>query len=277
MKNLVLVSAASLVALSLAATAANAATEVELRNVAARVVVTPENRSDVELKVAYGNAKLPAIMVHTQGNKLIADGKLDHRGMNCQSGDTVKINDIGTVAKADLPVVYIKVPMNAQVAVGGATFGQLGATTTLDFSQGGCGNWTVGDVAGKAEINIGGSGDVTGGSAKDLEVNIGGSGNYRAASVAALEANIGGNGDIDLAKVNGTAEVNIGGSGNVVVKDGYMPRLEVNIAGSGDVRFGGEAKDVEVNIVGSGDVRVKKVSGNVSKSVMGSGNIIIGQ
>jgi len=53
--------------------------------------------------------------------------------------------------------------------------------------------------------------------------------------------------------------------------------LEVNIAGSGDVRFGGEAKSLEVKIVGSGDVRVKTVSGNISKSVMGSGNVLVGQ
>ncbi len=273
---LFLVSAASLFALTVAG-AASAATEVELKDVAARVIVTPENRQDVELKVAYGAAKLPQIMVHTQGNKLVADGKLSKMGLECKTGNGVSISGIGTVAQGDLPVIYIKVPMNAKVAAGGATYGKMGASSTLEFSQGGCGNWTLGDVGGKSEINIGGSGDVTAGNARDLNVNIGGSGNYRGASAEDLEANIGGNGDISLARINGTAEVNIGGSGNVIVTDGQMPRLEVNVAGSGDVRFGGEAKDVEVNIVGSGDVRIKKVTGKVSRSIMGSGNVVIGQ
>lgn len=279
MKNLGVVSAVSALAFIVAVPAmAATAKEVELENIAARVVVTPENRSDVELKVAYAaNTKLPKIMVHMEGDKLVADGKLKMRGLQCQGIDSVKINGIGVVAKADLPIVYIKVPMNAEVAAGGATFGQVGATSTLEFSQGGCGNWTVGNVGGKAEVNIGGSGDVNAGDTQDLEVNIGGSGNFRGKSVSALNANIGGNGDIELAKISGPAEVNIGGSGNVAVTDGFMPKLEVNIAGSGDVRFGGEAKDVEVNIVGSGDVRVKKVSGNISRSIMGSGNIVVGQ
>lgn len=279
MKTLAVASAVSALAMVAAAPSfAAPAKEVELENIAARVVVTPEARQDVELKVAYaaGN-KLPKIMVHMEGAKLVADGKLKMRGLQCQGADAVKINGVGVVTKAELPIVYIKVPMNAEVAVGGATFGQMSATSELEFSQGGCGNWSVGDVAGRAEINIGGSGDVTGGNTRDLTVNIGGSGNFKARSVAALEANIGGNGDIELAKINGPAEVNIGGSGNVAVTEGFMPKLEVNIAGSGDVRFGGEAKDVEVNIVGSGDVRVKKVSGNISRSIMGSGNVIVGQ
>lgn len=278
-KTLAMVSAVSVLAVMTAAPAfAAASREVELENVAARVVVTAENRQDVDLKVAYGaNSRLPKIMVHMEGAKLVADGKLKMRGLQCQGADAVKINGIGVVTKAELPVIYIKVPMDADVSVGGASFGQIGATSTLDFSQGGCGNWTVGDVAGKAEINIGGSGDVNAGDTRDLEVNIGGSGNFRGKSVAALEANIGGNGDIELARINGRAEINIGGSGNVSMTDGQVSKLQVNIAGSGDVRFGGEAKDVEVNIVGSGDVRVKKVSGNIQRSIMGSGNVIVGQ
>lgn len=276
MKTFVLASAVSVLALGMAG-AAFASTEVELRDVAAHVVVTPENRSDVDLKVAYGKSQLPQIMVHTVGNKLVADGKLKGKHLQCKGNNAVSVDGAGTVSAADLPTIYIKVPLNAEVAAGGATFGQLGPSQSLQFSQGGCGNWTLGDVSGKAEINIGGSGDVTAGATKDLEINIGGSGNFRSTSVQALEANIGGNGDISLGRINGPAEVNIGGSGNVIINDGVMPRLEVNIAGSGDVRFGGEAKDVEVNIVGSGDVRIKRATGNVSKSIMGHGNVVIGQ
>ncbi len=276
MKTILLASAVSILALGLAGTA-SAATEVELKDVAARVVVTPENRADVDLKVAYGKSQLPQIMIHTVGNKLVADGKLKGKHLQCKGNNAVSVDGVGTVGSADLPTIYVKVPLNASVAAGGATFGQLGPSQTLEFSQGGCGNWTVGDVSGKAEINIGGSGDVTAGSTKDLEINIGGSGNFRGGSVQALEANIGGNGDIALTRINGTAEINIGGSGNVIVSDGSMPRLEVNIAGSGDVRFGGEVKDVSVNIVGSGDVRLKRATGNISKSIMGSGNVVIGQ
>ena len=259
-----------------AAQAAQASTEVELRHTAARVVVIPENRSDVALTVNYGTTKLPKIMVHEEGSKLVADGKLEMRGINCRDNG-VNVAGYGQLGLADLPQVIIRVPMDARVSFGGASYGEVGATKSLDFSEGGCGNWRLGDVAGKGEIDIGGSGTVNAGSVGDAEVNIGGSGNFRARSVARLEGNIGGHGDIDVDAVNGNSEINIGGSGNVNLAGGVSPKMEINVAGSGHVTFGGEVRDLEVNIVGSGDVHIKKVTGNISKSVMGSGNIVIGQ
>jgi hypothetical protein len=255
---------------------ANAATKVELRHAAARVVVIPENRADVALVVNYGASQLPKIMVHDEGDKLVADGKLDMHSINCRDHG-VYITGFGDIDTAKLPEVIIHVPMDAKVSFGGASFGEVGPTRSLEFDEGGCGNWKLADVAGKGEINIGGSGTVMTGSIAEAEVNIGGSGNFHARSVGRLEGNIGGHGDIDADAINGDSEINIGGSGNVNVLGGQSPKMEVNVAGSGHVNFGGEVHDLEVNIVGSGDVHVKKVTGNISKSVMGSGNIVIGQ
>jgi hypothetical protein len=259
-----------------AAQAAQASTEVELRHAAARVVVIPENRPDVALVVSYGSTTLPKIMVHTEGNKLVADGKLDMHSMSCRDNG-VSVAGFGDVSAANLPLVTIRVPLDAKVSLGGGTYGEVGASKSLEFDAGGCGTWKLGDVAGKGEINIGGSGTVSAGSISDAEVNIGGSGNFHARNIGRLEGNIGGHGDIDADAINGDSEINIGGSGNVNLAGGMSPKMEVNVAGSGHVTFGGEVHDLEVNIVGSGDVHVKKVTGNVSKSVMGSGNIVIGQ
>ncbi len=259
-----------------AAQAAQASTEVELRHAAARVVVIPENRPDVSLVVAYGSSTLPKIMVHTEGDKLVADGKLEMHDLSCRDNG-VHVNGTGDVAAANLPLVTIRVPMDAKVSLGGASYGEVGASKSLEFDAGGCGNWKLGDVAGKGEINIGGSGTVNAGGIGEAEVNIGGSGNFHARSVGRLEGNIGGHGDIDADTITGDSEINIGGSGNVNLNGGMSPKMEINVAGSGHVTFGGEVRDLEVNIVGSGDVHVKKVTGNVSKSVMGSGNIVIGQ
>jgi len=275
MKTFALISAISVLGL-MAAGAASAHTGVELKNMAARVVVLPENRADVDLKVVYGKAKVPVIMISTRGNTLVADGKLKNRHLNCKAGG-VDIGGLGMVVGDDLPTVYIKVPMDAKVSAGGATYGTVGASQSLEFSEGGCGNWQLASVSGGAKVNIGGSGDVTLAGAADTAVNIGGSGNFTTTSINALDANIGGNGDIVADRVSGPVKINIGGSGNVKLNSGVAPAMEVNIAGSGDVRFGGEAKSLKVNIVGSGDVRVKTVTGNISKSVMGSGNVIVGQ
>jgi len=258
------------------AQAAQASTEVELRHAAARVVVIPENRPDVAFSVNYGSSLLPKIMVHEEGNKLVADGKLDMHAINCHDNG-INVGGYGDIAKENLPEVIIHVPMDAKVSFGGGSFGEVGASTSLEFDEGGCGVWKIADVADKGEINIGGSGTVNTGSISNAEVNIGGSGNFHARSVGRLEGNIGGHGDIDADTITGDSEINIGGSGNVNLAAGQSPRMEINVAGSGRVNFGGEVRDLEVNIVGSGDVHVKKVTGNVSKSVMGSGNIVIGQ
>jgi len=276
MKSMLALTALAALAFGTFAQAAQAATEVELRHAAARVVVIPENRSDVSLVVNYGASTLPKIMVHEEGGKLVADGKLDMHSMSCRD-HSVSVAGYGDIAAADLPEVIIHVPMDAKVSFGGASFGEVGPTKSLEFDEGGCGDWKLADIAGKGEINIGGSGTVNTGSIDEAEINIGGSGNFHARSVGRLEGNIGGHGDIDADTITGDSEINIGGSGNVNLNSGTSPKMEINVAGSGRVSFGGEVRDLEVNIVGSGDVHVKKVTGNISKSVMGSGNIVIGQ
>lgn len=266
---------ASVMALT-AAAGAQAHTEVSLKNIAARVVVIPENRTDVDLKVVYGNAKVPVIMVHTDRNTLVADGKLGNHSLSCKS-DGAMIPNLGFVAINDLPTIYIRTPLDAKVAAGGATWGQVRAAQTLELGEGGCGKWITGDVSGKAEINIGGSGDVVSGRLGDAEVNIGGSGDFTAVSAHALEANIGGNGHVALGSVDGEVSVNIGGSGDVKVDGGRSSALDVTIAGSGNIVHNGTVNDLQVTIVGSGDVRVHQVTGNISRTIMGSGKVIVGQ
>ena len=99
MKILALITTASLLALANTAlvSTAQAATEVELKDIAAKVVVQPENRSDVQLKVVYGKVKLPAIMVHTKGDTFVADGKLKKRGLNCKDGQSIEVAGVGTI------------------------------------------------------------------------------------------------------------------------------------------------------------------------------------
>lgn len=276
MKSMLALTALTALAFGTFALPAQAATEVELRHAVARVVVIPENRADVALAVNYGTSQLPKIMVHEEGDKLVADGKLEMHSINCHDNG-VNVAGYGSIDAANLPQVIIHVPMDAKVSFGGGSFGEVGPTKSLAFDEGGCGDWKLADVAGKGEINIGGSGTVNTGAIGEAEVNIGGSGNFHARSVGRLEGNIGGHGDIDADTINGDSEINIGGSGNVNLQGGRSPKMEVNVAGSGRVNFGGEVHDLAVNIVGSGDVHVKKVTGNVSKSVMGSGNIVIGQ
>ena len=117
----------------------------------------------------------------------------------------------------------------------------------------GSGSINAAAIAGDAQVNIGGSGDVATPNAGPgkLSVNIGGSGLYRAGGhVSKLELNIGGSGTADLAALSADkAEINIAGSGNSsFASDG---NVTANIIGSGRVTVKGRAH-CTVNAVGSG-------------------------
>ena len=277
-----------------AAGAANAA-DVEIKDAVARVVVVPEDRTDVAVEVVQGSSGLPAIKVSRTGSgKLIIDGDLGRnriRGCNGRGaaaspgagpldsmGDvTVRVRDRGEIRMSAAPIITIRTPRDVDVKAGGAVFGWIGRANSVDLSNAGCGDWTVGDVRGALDLAQAGSGDTRAGSSASLEVSIAGSGDVVAGRTGALEVKIAGSGDVQVAAINGKADVSIAGSGGVTVRGGRATVVEASIAGSGDVRIDAPADSLSASIMGSGDVRVQSVSGQVSRKVMGSGNIRIGE
>ncbi|MBO9557889.1 MAG: DUF2807 domain-containing protein [Caulobacter sp.] len=267
-------------ALAFAGTAA-ADPSVKIKDAVARVEVIPEARSDVKVEFLTTNQSLP-LNIRRNGSDVTVDGGLRMNrinGCNTVMGKRViHVRGVGDVKWEDIPQVVIRVPMKAEVAAGGAVFGNVGRTEQLELSNAGCGDWTIANVRGKLDLNQAGSGDARVGSVGTAEINIAGSGDVKLQDVGGdLEISIAGSGGVTAASVNGGLEANIAGSGGVTVNGGRARSLEVNIMGSGDVDFGGEAGNVEASIAGSGDVRVAKVTGPVSKHVAGSGNVIIGR
>lgn len=269
--------AACAVAVS-AAGAADAAS-VEIKDAVARVVVIPEDRQDIKVEMLTTHPDLP-LQVRSQGGRWIIDGNLNRRIRDCASkmGRTsVRVAKLGDVAYDDMPQVVVRTPRDAKVTAGGAVFGSIGKTASLDFANAGCGDWTIANVAGKLSLSEAGSGDVNTGSAGEAEIHIAGSGDVHTQAVAGrLEVAVAGSGDVGVAALNGPAKVRIAGSGDVRIAGGRTPSLDATIAGSGDVRMDGEVGDLNAQIVGSGDVMVRKVTGAVKKTVMGSGGVTIG-
>lgn len=278
----------ALVATSAMASTAQAG-EVEIRNAVARVVVIPEDRSDIQVSVDQGSAGLPAIEITRRGDDVIIDGGLRRRIENCHSADfvgdptqmpggvRVDVRDHGTVEMAQAPLIVIRTPMNVDVDAGGAVWGAVGRARSVELGSGGCGDWTVGNVQGSLSIAVGGSGDVRSGTAQALEVAVGGSGDVRTGAVTTADLAIGGSGDISIASVSGPVNVAIGGSGEVNIAGGRASALDIAIGGSGTVIFGGEAGDVDATIAGSGDIRLARVTGRVERVILGSGDIRIGE
>jgi hypothetical protein len=261
------------------ADAASAAPSVEVKDAVARVTVIPEARSDIKVEMLTTNPGLP-IEVRSMGDRVIVDGRLGHRIRSCHTDNgkpKVHVADLGEIAWADMPQIVIRTPRDVNVGAGGAVYGSVGKSDTLDLSNAGCGDWVVANVTGKMKLNVAGSGDTHTGSAGEAHLRIAGSGDVRSQAIGgALDVDVAGSGNVTATSVAGPMDVKVAGSGDVKVGAGHVPSLTVAIAGSGNVVLDGVADTLKARIAGSGDVRVKQVTGSVSKMVLGSGSVTIG-
>lgn len=273
-----LLTAVAATGLALAGGAAHAAS-LEIKDAVARVVIVPEARADIKVEFLTHNPSLP-LEVRSQGGKTVIDGNLDRRVKACHGGGgrvSVYVNGVGDVAWADMPQVVVRTPMDAVVEAGGAVFGSVGRTASLELANAGCGDWTVANVKGRLRLNQAGSGDSWIGSAGEATLRVAGSGDIAARKIAGrLEVDIAGSGDVAATSVEGPLAVKIAGSGDAKIAGGHATEMTATIAGSGDVDFGGSADSLKARIAGSGDVRVKAVKGPVTKAIVGSGAVTIG-
>ncbi|HWE45241.1 MAG TPA: DUF2807 domain-containing protein [Caulobacteraceae bacterium] len=288
--------AAALAVLGTAAAAVPAtAASVEVRHAVARVVVIPENRTDIKVEAEPGAgsaAGLPRITTRTGlDGKLIIDGGLERRVRGCNGGGEhasdldpanipatyrVRVRDLGDVLVKDAPLIVIRTPMDVHVDAGDAVFGAVGRADSVHLGASGCGDWTVANVKGELHISSAGSGDVRTGSAGDVKANIAGSGDIRLGDVKSIDASIAGSGDVYAQTADGSVKASIAGSGDVQVRGGRIATVKASIAGSGDVKVDAAVNDVDASIMGSGDVRVASAA-HISKMVMGSGSVVVGK
>ena len=265
---------------SIVAGAARADPSVEIRHAVARVTIVPEARSDVAVFVTRANPRLP-LRITREGDKVVVDGGLGWRNINCHNlfgRPAAFVWGIGNIGYDDMPQVVVRTPLRTTAAAGGAVFGAVGPGAGLDLANSGCGDWKVADQNGPLRLSLAGSGDVRAGTVAAAEVHISGSSDvYVRAARGGLTAAVSGSGDVDSATVNGPLRVRVRGSGDVKIHDGAVTDMNVSVAGSGDVRFGGVAQSLEANIAGSGDVSAARVTGLVSKHVAGSGDVSVGR
>ena len=265
-------------AASFAAAYVQAAPSVEIRDAVARVIVSPEPRSDIRVEVVRANPRLP-IHIWSFADHTFVDGGLLYRIRDCgerNGAPRVTVAGVGDVEADAMPQIVIHTPMDARVAASGAVWGQIGRTESLDFANAGCGSWQLANVRGKLKVKQAGSGMTHAGLAASAELSSAGSGFIATRDVAGpvVAMNVG-SGDIDVGSLNGSFEVRIAGSGHVRAA-GHASAMHAQIAGSGDVDLDGVADSLRVSVMGSGGVRVRQVTGPVSKAVVGSGDVRIG-
>jgi hypothetical protein len=257
-----------------------AAPTLDLRGAAVRLVVIPEARSDIQVSLTRVSSVLP-LRIHTFGRNVFVVGDVAHRVHSCVGVGPrrgVGVWGRGDIPYGELPMLVARTPMDVKITAGDAVFGDVGRSATLDLTNRGCGDWTVANVSGLARIDQTGSGDTRAGGAGQADLNVAGSGDISLQAVrGGVTAVSTGAGDITLASMRGPFNARIAGSGDVKVKSGEATDVNAEVAGSGNVDFGGVARALHASIAGSGDISVARVDGPVTKHVFGSGEVTVGR
>ena len=263
--------------------------QVEFRDMVARVVVTPEDRSDVDIRVRYGKAKVPQLMVSHRGNVTVLNGHLSDNahGMNFKlridldditsSGPrgSVFVSGLGQVDVNDLPLVFVRVPQNAVVKDTSYVFGQIGASNSLDFISSGSGSWNIGPVAGQLNVIDSGSAGIHAGPVSgDAIVDNMGSGDINLDATRGLKISLSGSGNFTVQQA---ADVDLQNQGSGDVSLGRIRSLKAGLNGSGDLSVQNVGGNFTLTNNGSSDVNIDRLMGQVSLDMSGSGDVRIQQ
>lgn len=257
------------------------ATEVQLRDVAGFVRVTPEDRADVAVRIANaGPLQTPELRV--AGRRLVVDGKLRRQIRSCRvtgaDGFQVETSRQGRLSDAELPVIELRVPRAAVISANGAVRLRMSPAETARVRLDGCGDADLERVAGEADVAVSGAPDLRLYDAGSASVAVAGAGDVTLGVVrAGLTVSIAGAGDVVAARVDGPTNIAIQGAGDVVIRDGRATTLSVAVAGAGDVTHNGVAERLDAAIVGAGDVRVRRVEGEITRRILGGGDVIVGR
>jgi hypothetical protein len=256
-----------------------AATEVQLRDLAAIVRVTPQARNDVALAIV-NHGPLPDPELRISGNRLIVDGK-QRRVRSCdgeRDAFTVQLARQGRLRADQLPLIELRVPRAAIVSASGAVSLHVGAADSARIVVAGCGDAELESVSGEADITVAGASALRLNQAGSARIAIAGSGDVEIGAILdGLTASIAGAGDLAAQRVDGPTNLAVQGAGDIVIRSGRAELLTVAIAGAGDVVHNGSAERLDVTLLGAGDVRVRRVDGEINRRVLGGGEVIVSQ
>lgn len=278
-----------------------AAQAVDVVDAAAIVHVIAEARTDVSVTVARTD-RLPAPRVSVQDGRVIINGGLAHRIRGCGAGmfsneRGARVNGVGVVREADLPVITIRAPAALDFRSDGAVYAEIGAVQSGRVRVNGCGSADIASARGALDVDSGGSGSVRVGAVGGLlNARLRGSGGVDAVSAAGATLSLSGSGGLNVAQVTGpldarlsgsgalrvgavrseTAALDLSGSGGIHVREGQVGHLATRLSGSGGIRFGGRAAVLNAHASGSGGISVAVADTVESLRDTGSGGVHIG-
>lgn len=252
-----------------------AGTELKLNDLVARVVITPEDRTDFAIDIDNSGGRVPMPVVRVEGNRVIVDGQLRNRIGNCRT-DGADLRGYENVSGDQMPLITIHAPRALNIDRSGAGTTEIAASQSLDLDFSGCGTANIADVAGDLSLDVAGSGVLRAGAAHKLNADVSGSGEVSVGAIAEdADVDIAGSGTVTLASLAGDLSADGAGSGNLAVHGGAINEANIDLAGSGDVDIGATVQTLKVSIVGSGDVDVTAAVHDVEADIAGSGSVTV--
>ena len=188
-----------------------AASELQIRDVAAFVRIHPENRADISVAI-INPSSLPAPRLHSAGNRLIIDGQLRRRIRGCRTGAQgrfdVNINGAGWLRTEQIPIIEVRAPQRANVSVSGATRLNMGRAENAEVNIAGCGDADLEGVSGEIALAMAGSSDVRLYDAGTASVSLAGDGDATIGVVRnGITVSIAGSGDLIASRVDGPTNI----------------------------------------------------------------------
>jgi hypothetical protein len=122
--------------------------------------------------------------------------------------------------------------------------------------------------------NGGSTGYAIGAVGGSLQAHLAGSGDLTAEAVADLDLNIAGSSDVRIGQLTGAADIRIAGSGDVKIASATIPSLKIDVRGSGNVSVDqGRIDMLAAAVAGSGDLKIHATVKDASLATVGSGDI----
>lgn len=254
-------------------------TELRLRDVVGRIIIRPENRTDISVSVINAGP-LPSPEVRGAGRRVTIDGKLRRQIESCSvdgNDFSVALERYGRLPQTRLPVIEVRTPQTVVVNGNGAVRMHVGRAENAVIRIEGCGEADLESVEETASLTVSGDMSLRAYDVGEASVRVAGTGEVTLGVVReGLAASLAGEGDLTAARVDGPTNIAVQGEGDVSIRSGRATVLSVVLAGEGDVTHNGSAETLDAVIVGDGDVYVRRVSGEVTRRVFGGGDVTIG-
>lgn len=259
--------------------------QVELKNMVARVHIIPENRDDVDIKVRYGNARVPTLLVSRKGDTIILNGQINTDLPRGGFKMTIKVQgdpnsksfrfvvpNQGHMNMSDAPEVFIRVPNDARIKEDGIIYGDVAPSQNLEIISCGQGVWKLDTVKDTLSIVSCGSTDFQAERAENILINGSGSGDFYITKAIRLKANMTGSGDMVIDSARSVEIVNSGAGDNHI---NSANEAFLKLSGAGDVSLQRMIGPLRIESNGNGDVHVDTLLGPVVINMAGSGDVTI--